>query len=134
MDDPGAVRLGDGLAGLEDVADRARRLERALVLEEAAQIDAIEVLHHDERHAVGEAADVVDARDVLALEAHRRPRLAEESLDGAGQDRELGQHQLQGASLEEVDVGRGDDHPHPTAPEHPLDLDTDRRSNRRART
>ena len=44
-----------------------------------AQIDAVDVLHHEEV-AVVDDADVVDLRDVRVLERRDQPRLVEEEL------------------------------------------------------
>jgi hypothetical protein len=52
------------------------------LLQELAEVVALEELHHHVRHTVLERADVGDARDVLALELHRGLRFAKEPIHG----------------------------------------------------
>jgi hypothetical protein len=81
----------------------------------------LEVLHDHVRRAVLERAHVDHARDVLALDLHRRPRLAREAGDRLGVAERLGQEELERDLLVELDVVRGDDDPHPADAEDALD-------------
>ena len=65
--------------------------------------------------------DVDDARDVLALDLHRRARLAREARDGLGVAERLGQEELERDLLVELDVVRGDDDAHAAGAEDALD-------------
>jgi hypothetical protein len=56
-------------------------LERALALDHRAQLDALEVLHHEVRRAVGGGAGVGDVDDVRVADLRRGARLAPEPLD-----------------------------------------------------
>lgn len=121
MDDPERVRLADRLAGLEHELDRLLDGERAPLLEPRGQIAAVEVLHHHVRRAALELADVADARDVLALDLHRRPRLALEAPHRLGVGEHLGQEKLQRDLLVELEVMRLHDDPHAADAEHLVD-------------
>jgi hypothetical protein len=63
---------------------------------------------------------------VLAAQADRRPRLAQEALDRLAVGQGLGQEELDGDPLAEHEVMRRDDHAHPALAEHPLDLELPR--------
>jgi hypothetical protein len=85
--DAGRVGLGHGLARVEDVVDRVGDGLGAALLEEVVEVAALEELHDHEGRAARELADIEDARDVLALEAHRSLGLAEEAGRGVGHGR-----------------------------------------------
>ena len=111
-----AVRRSGGdedVAGLEiavDDAARVRRLERRadrlqvlehlgrrdapLVVEHAAQVGALEQLHHVERPPVGQLAELVDVDDVRVLDHVDRQRLAQEARDHLGRARQLATQDL----------------------------------------
>ena len=83
MDDAGGVHLGERLARLERDLARLVDGQRALSVDELAEVEALEVLHDDVRDAaLFERAHVVHARDVLAPDLGGDLGLAEEPLDG----------------------------------------------------
>ncbi len=53
---PSDVRVGDGLAGLQDEVDRLLDGQRAALLQPTPQVAALEVLHDHVRGAVVELA------------------------------------------------------------------------------
>ena len=81
MDDPGDVGFRQRLGCLEEVIDRLRRDEGTGLAEALSQIDALEVLHSDERCAVGRARDVEHADDVRALDLRGELSFAHETVD-----------------------------------------------------
>jgi hypothetical protein len=121
MDDPEGVRLGDGLAGLEHVPDGFLARQRAARSDEGREIPSLEVLHHDERRAVLERADVEDPRNVLAFELGRCARLARESCDESGALEHLRKEKLESDRAIEKDLRGGDHDAHTTGAERPLD-------------
>ena len=90
------------------------------LVEQVREVGALEVLHHHVRRAVVERADVEDARHVLALEADRVARLAEEAALVIGRA-DLVAHELQRDHLTELEVASGDDVAHATLAEDALD-------------
>jgi len=120
VNDPERMRLGDGLARFEDVADRLLDGERAALIEHLREIGPLEVFHHHVRRAVVRA-DVEYACDVLAVNLHRGACFAGESLHDLGVRRDLGQQELERDLLIELLVGGGDDDPHPPFAEDAID-------------
>ncbi len=86
-------------------------------MEDAAEVGAALVLHHQEGRAVLPRADLEDARHVLAREASDRARLAEEAclVAAARRAQDLDRH----APAEHLVPGQDDD-AHPAAPERAL--------------
>ena len=85
VDDAERVRLGDRLAGLEHVLDGVARPAARRALARARRGRAPSRYSMTMYGApVSSVADVDHARDVLALDAHRRARLAQEALDRLG--------------------------------------------------
>ncbi len=78
------------------------------------QIGTIEKLHDHVRRARLERADVGHLRHVLALQANRRLRFAEESLDCFLALERAGQEELERDLLLELNVRRRDDDTHAT--------------------
>ncbi|SCE11448.1 hypothetical protein GA0115242_122117 [Streptomyces sp. SolWspMP-5a-2] len=81
MHDALPVGVGEGGADLvgdvDDVVDRQRA--PLVVLQELAEVAAVEQLHHEVQDAVG-LAEVVDDGHPAVLEGRRDPRLAPEAL------------------------------------------------------
>jgi hypothetical protein len=121
MDDAERVGFGDGVARLQDVVGDFIVRQRASSRENLREVGALEVLHDDVGDSAVERRHVEHAGDVLALELHRRARLAQESLDAVFAVHGLGAHQLDGDRLAEGDVGGGDDVAHPPLAEDTLD-------------
>ena len=121
MHDPGGMRLDERLARLEDVLDGVGDGQRALLLAQLREVHALEELEDHERAILGVAADVVDARDMLALETDRGARLAHEALDVALAGQGMRQDELQRDGLVEIDVPCRNDDAHAAGPEHALD-------------
>src|SRR5215831_13013307 len=65
-------------ADLAGDLERPRDVERALALDHAAELDALQVLHDEVRAAVGGGAGVGDVDDVGVADLGRRARLAAE--------------------------------------------------------
>ena len=68
-----------------------------------------------------ELTHVGDARDVLALDPRGGPGLADEAADRLGVGERLGEQELEGDPLVELDVAGRDDDPHAAGAEHALD-------------
>ena len=66
MDDAERVRFRERFGGLQGELAGPRNRQRAALLEQLAEIESLEELHHHVRDAV-EQARVGDTRDVLAL-------------------------------------------------------------------
>ncbi len=120
MDDARLVRLADGLAGLDDVEHGLVDGERPSLLQAGAEVGPLQVLHDDVGGPRVEAPHVVHLGDVLALEAGRRPRLAEEALHGLGLVERLSAHELDGPELAQVEVGGRHHDAHGAPAEDPL--------------
>ena len=121
MHDPERVRLGDRLARLQHVADGAGHRERAAPRHGFGQILALEILHHHVRRARRERADIGDARDVLALDLHRGPCLANKPVHDLRMTEHLRQQELERDTSLQLHVRRRDDHAHAADAEHALD-------------
>src|SRR5262245_45776508 len=84
MNDAEGVRLGNAVGRVHHVSRRAVGRKSLHLLEERAEIEADEQLHHEKGRAVAEATDVVDAHRVRTAQTRSRARLALESCDGVG--------------------------------------------------
>ena len=71
-------------ADLRADEQRARDVQRPLAVDELAELDAVEVLHHEEERAVGGGARVGDVDDVGVADLRGGARLAPEALDQIG--------------------------------------------------
>ena len=120
MNDPVRVRLGDGLARLEDERRRHLDAQGPARRQDLAEVAALEELHHHVRRARIELSDVEHPRDVLALQLHGRPRLANESLRRVAADERVVAHELDRHELIELLVPGGDDDAHPADAEDAL--------------
>src|SRR4051794_21129716 len=80
----------------------------------------LEHLHDDERPVPRVGTDVVDASDVLALQACRGASLSAESLDH-GRVARPGGKDLDRDTLIQLDVRRLDDHTHSSSADDALD-------------
>jgi hypothetical protein len=120
VNDPERVRLPDGVARLEHQRHGVLGLERAVRTDDLPEIVPVEVLHDHVRGARLEPPDVVHLGDVLALQPRRRARLAEEPLDGPMVRERVGQQELDGEELAEIEVARGHDDAHPSVTEDSL--------------
>ncbi len=119
MDDAGGVRLGDRLARVEHVRDHVGHGERAALAQHRREVAAFEMLHDHVRRAVLELSDVVNPRDVLALEPHDRARLADEARHDLR--RRVRQQELDRDALAELHVHGRDHHAHPASPDDAFD-------------
>jgi hypothetical protein len=90
-------------------------------LDALRQITSREQLHHDERRARVEHADVAHPRDERALELGDDARLADEALDDGRVREGLSVEELQRHVLVEHAVARSDDRAHPSDAQDPLD-------------
>jgi hypothetical protein len=119
--DARAVRVRDGLEGLQREVDGPVDGEEADASEQALEVLALEQLHDDVGLATLERADVHDARDVLALEAGDGAGLAHEALDGLLVPEQVrGEHLHRHVEMEERVVG-GNDRAHRTLTEDAFD-------------
>ena len=126
------VRLGDGLARLQhELGGLLHRQRAALARARPTRSRPCEVLHDHVRSAVVERAHVDDARHVLALDLHRRARLALEAGDGVAVLQHLGQQELDRHPLVELQVMGGDDDAHAARRRAPGRRGTCRRGRRR---
>lgn len=122
MHDAELMRLADGLASLEDEVDRFRRRERTACLNELREVDALEILHHDERWCrASSTGDVEDANDVLVLDLRREPRLAQKPFElllihPGGRMKHLHRDELV-----ELQVSSAEDNAHTAFTEHTLE-------------
>ena len=85
------------------------------------EVLALEVLHHHERGADVEGADVDHARDVLAADPRGRAGLAREALHEIGIAKRLRQQPLDGHALVELQMFRSHHHAHAAPAEQVLD-------------
>ena len=122
MDDPARMRLGDGLAGLDQQRAGERDGERPALVEANLEVGPFEQLHRQVRLAARRAPHVEDANHVRALEHGGDPRLPLEPRPRlvvmAGVDAE----DLQRHPPAHADVPRRHDRPHAAGRHHPFDL------------
>ncbi len=122
MDDAERVRLGDRVARLEDEVDRLLDAATAPVaLSQPARSPPSRYSMTMYGAPFSSVPTSMHARDVLALDLDRGARLAREAGDGLGVAERLGQEELEGDLLVELDVVRRDDDAHAAHAEHPLD-------------
>ena len=121
MDDADRMRLHHALERLEHVSDSdvRRQTMGGLALEQLRQVFAVEQLE-DHVRVTQLLVDVVDADHVLVLDVGRRAPLVDEALGGLRVAR-VGEHDLDGDGLRELDVLRRENGAHPTLPEQPLE-------------
>jgi hypothetical protein len=112
VNDARGVRLGHRLASLGDVLGDHLDGERARVAQHGAEIRAFQVLHDHVGRARLQRPHVEHLGGVLALELHRRARLANEARDRVLVAERLVPHELDGDALIQLLVPRCDDHPH----------------------
>ena len=108
MNDPLRVRGSDRLGCLAHVVRGLFDRQRAVLLQGDREVFAAQQLHHHERRAVVERANVVHAHDVIGDERRRRAPLAQETLARFVTPRVVlrdSQH-LDGDTLTELDVRR----------------------------
>ena len=115
------VGFGERVAGLEDEVDRERARELACVLEQAAEVEALEQLHDHVRLAIRKRADVVDARDVLGLEANGGLGFADEALDVLGVELTSSRRILIATRSSSCEVARREHDAHAAKAERRLD-------------
>ena len=100
------MRFGERFARLEQVLGGLFQRQRPSLLEDRAQIRAAQILHDDVRRAAFERADVDHAHAVLALDLHRRARLALEARDHVAAGKRLRQEELDRDRLVELKMLR----------------------------
>ena len=76
----------------------------ALAVDEQPELDALDVLHHEEERAVVGGAEVGDVDDVGVLDARGGARLAPETLDQIGRARVRRVQDLDRHALADLDV------------------------------
>ena len=89
--------------------------------DELREVHALEKLENDEEAVITILADVEDARNVLALQAHRRARLTQKTLSAARPGECTREDELQRNGLIQLEVMRGHDDSHAAGPKDPLD-------------
>ncbi len=122
VDDPDCVRSGERLAHLHHVLDCKPHGKLPLLVQELTEVLPVEVLHHDERHAVRQVADVEHARDVFALDPRRRARLGREAHDQLLVRERFASQELERHRFPEIDVPRRDHETHPAGSDQVTDL------------
>jgi len=80
VEDLGLVRVLHALQDLHDVAERARDVQALLAIEHRLQALALDVVHHDEEHALHPLGGQ-DADDVGVVEGRQEPRLLEKVVE-----------------------------------------------------
>ncbi len=120
VDQTPLVRRIQGIRDLLDERQRAVGRERALLLEDAAEIDPLDVAHGDEEATVV-LARFVDRDDPRVVDRRGQAGLAEEALAEAGVLGELGRQQLQRHLSAENEILGQVDHTHAAPPEQRLD-------------
>src|ERR671934_55536 len=119
-------RPGTIVGGIEGAPERgqegkgALRLQAPFALEEAPEIDALDVAHGDEEDAA-RLVGVVDGDDVGVVEGGGDARLAQEALAEALVLGQLGGEQLERHLASEAQVLGAVDDAHAAAPEQGLD-------------
>ncbi len=95
--------------------------QHAALLEQRAEVVAVEELHHHVRDVVLEPADVGDLRDVLALQLRGGLGLAGEALDRVVVEQDVLAQHLDRDALVELEVRALGDHAHPALAEDRVD-------------
>jgi hypothetical protein len=104
VDDAERVRLGNGLASLQDEVDGLLVGERASSLNPGSEVFALQVIHHHVGGAGLKRADAEDASHVLALDLDRSSRFAREAVDRLAIFQHLGEEELDSDLLIEPDI------------------------------
>lgn len=112
VDDPERVGLGESFARLQKAPDCVVDRQRAALLEDAREIDAIEVFHDHVGLAAFERSHVEYARYVLARKRSSGAGFPKETLDGVGIARGLHSHELNRHTLRELKMVRREDDSH----------------------
>ena len=112
MHDAARVRRRQRFAGLHHVFDGHLDRERPARLEHLGQVLPGQMLHHDERHAVGKHPDVEYSSHVLAADLGGGSRFACEALHELFDLERLGAQELQRHDLAQLDVRRRYDEAH----------------------
>ena len=94
MDSPRSCAASSAAATCASRCDRARGLERRLLVEQTGEVGAVDVAHRDVELPVG-LAGVVDREDVRVIERGRQLALDEEPLAEALVGRQFRREQLQ---------------------------------------
>ena len=101
-------------------AESALEPQRARLLEDLAEVDAVDVPHRDVVHAVG-VVRLVDRDHVRVIDPRGHQRLAYETLPEALVLRKFRRQQLEGDLPPKMEVLRAVDHPHAAAADVALD-------------
>ena len=104
MHDPLRVRGGERAADLGRDPEGARDIDRALALDHAAELDALEVLHDEVHAAVGGGARVGDVDDVRVTDLRCSARLSAEPLHEVGHPRVARMEDLERDALADIDM------------------------------
>ncbi len=121
MDDPQRVRLGQRLACLEHPVDDVRDGEPGVRLDDGREILTLQVLHDHVRSARLERTHIEHPHAVLAPDADGRLGLPEEPLHYLFVLEHLGQQELDGHPLVELQVPRSHHGPHAAEANDALD-------------
>ncbi len=121
MDDARDMGLGDCLARLKNELYGRNDRKGPAFLEDVSQIAPDQEIHDHVGRARVELADVDHSGDMLALQPHRRARLAKKALDGVRIAEHVLAHELDGHELPELLVSRREHHPHPARAQNALD-------------
>src|SRR6478609_1039967 len=92
MHDAKRVCFSERLANLQSIGDCSVDRKRAVTSDERAEIDALEMLHHQVRATRVELPHIHDLHHVLATERSKRAALVQETFDhGSFADERLAQ-------------------------------------------
>jgi hypothetical protein len=117
MDDAERMRGRQSVTRLEDELDRTRNRCRARFADERAEILALEVLHDDERRALGRGTDFEDVSDVIVLDLGRSARFDREPLRQLGVGQKFRPKKFERDDFVALDALRGHDEGHAPAAE-----------------
>ena len=113
MDDPVAVEVAQGLERLAGDLQGERHGRRAVAVQHLQQVPAVDVLHDDERLAVGAHGEVVQHGHVGMAQPDRRLGLAQETVRRLPHRLALRADHLDDADLVQQAVTDLVDGPHP---------------------
>ena len=116
VDDVHLVRRLDGARDLRADVQRARDVQLPLAVDELAELDPLEVLHHEEERAVGGGPGVGDVDDVGVRDLRGGARLAPQPLDEIGRLAVGRVQDLERHAPADVDVLGLEHPPHPPSP------------------
>jgi hypothetical protein len=120
MHDADGMRLGHGVAGLQNAVYGRFDRHRAARFEHGSEIAPIEIFHHDIRRARVEGAHVEDPSYVIAAQANGCPGLAAETLDQSRLGETRVEHELERDPLVKLQMSRRDHDSHATDSENPV--------------